>query len=98
MKRSFLPFVGNALEACKKASTDIPSIHPYRYYRQKHTTVMAQVPHGFVKDILWPEFSELNETLRKYLDEVTERIIAESVCPDNSEAEVLNDSQKTLTE
>ena len=63
-------------------------IEPYRYYRQKHTTVMARVPVSFVKETLWPEFQELNNTLRCYLDEVTNRVITTGIYADSSEAEV----------
>lgn len=63
-------------------------IEPYRYYRQKHTTVMARVPVSFVKETLWPEFQELNDTLRSYLDEVTNRVITTGIYADSSEAEV----------
>ncbi len=63
-------------------------IQPYRYYRQKHTTVMARLPVSFVKETLWPEFQELNNTLRSYLDEVTNRVITTGIYADSSEAEV----------
>lgn len=63
-------------------------VQPYRYHRQRYTTVMARVPASFVDETLWPEFKELNETLRSYLDEVTARVISESICADSSEAEV----------
>ena len=48
-------------------------IRPYRYPRQKHTTVMAKVPETFVEETLWPEFRELDDTLRNYLDEMTDQ-------------------------
>jgi hypothetical protein len=63
-------------------------IEPYRYYRQKHTTVMARVPVSFVKETLWPEFQELNKTLHSYLEEVTNRVITTGIYADSSEAEV----------
>lgn len=63
-------------------------IEPYRYYRQKYTTVMARVPVSFVDETLWPEFQELDETLRSYLEEVTNRVISTSIYADSSEAEV----------
>jgi tRNA nucleotidyltransferase (CCA-adding enzyme) len=63
-------------------------IEPYRYRRQKHTTIMARVPVSFVNDTLWPEFQELNQTLRSYLDEVTNRVITTGIYADSSEAEV----------
>ena len=63
-------------------------IKPYRYYRQRNTTVMARVPVSFVEETLWPEYQELDQTLRAYLEEVTERVIASGIYQDSSEAEV----------
>ena len=72
-------------------------IRPYRYYRQRHTTVMAKVPKRFLDDTLWPEFQELNKTLQVYLDEVTSRVVTEGVYADNSEVEVVPDAQQQIT-
>jgi len=63
-------------------------IKPYRYYRQRHTTVMARVSRRFVDETLWPEFRELDNTLRSYLDGMTDRVIREGINQDDSEAEV----------
>jgi len=49
---------------------------------------MARVPVSFVDETLWPEFQELDETLRSYLEEVTNRVISTSIYADSSEAEV----------
>lgn len=62
-------------------------IRPYRYARQRHTTIMAKVPPRFVNETLWPEFKELNRVLRQYLADVTERVIATALEPDSSEVE-----------
>jgi len=62
-------------------------LKPYRLYRQRRTTVMVDVPRNFVDQVLWPEFTELNTTLQDYLDDVTQRIIAEEVHRDTSEPE-----------
>ena len=64
-------------------------IKPYRYYRQRHTTVMAKVSKRFVDETLWPEFQELNKTLKSYLDDITERVISEGIHSDSSEAEII---------
>jgi len=71
-------------------------IRPYRYHRQRYTTVMARLPKQFLDETLWPEFQELNETLHQYLDEITNRVVSEGVFADSSEAEVVSDSQKQL--
>lgn len=73
-------------------------IRPYRYRRQRHTTVMAKVPKGFVNEVLWPEFEELDNTLRGYLDEVTSQVISKGVFEDSSEAEVVPNERHPLPE
>lgn len=62
-------------------------IRPYRYRGQRHTTVMARVPKSFVDATLWPEYVELHDTLRRYLNDVTNRVIAECIHKDTSDAE-----------
>ena len=64
-------------------------ITPYRYKRQRHTTVMARVSERFVDETLWPEFQEFSGTLARYLSEVTERVVAEVIFEDSSDAEVV---------
>ncbi|MGK9170656.1 hypothetical protein KXR53_30435 [Inquilinus limosus] len=61
-------------------------LRPFRYRRQRLTTVMVRVPQGFVDQILWPEFRELNHALQRYLQEVTQRVIRAEVHADTSEA------------
>jgi hypothetical protein len=63
-------------------------LQPYRYARQRYTTVMARVSARFVNETLWPEFVELDRTLQTYLTEETNRIIAESINKDSSDVEV----------
>ena len=65
------------------------AIKPYRYYRQRYTTVMARIPQKFLDETLWPEFLELDKSLRSHLKEVTDRLITEAVHDDRSEPEVL---------
>jgi hypothetical protein len=62
-------------------------IQPYRYRGQRYTTVMARVSKSFVDQTLWPEFTELDNVLQKYLSDVTNRVIREAIHEDNSEAE-----------
>jgi len=68
-------------------------IKPYRYTRQKHTTVMAEVSEKFVNEILWKGYQELNKVLYSYLEEATENVIRESINADSSEAEVVNENR-----
>ncbi len=39
-------------------------IKPYRYTRQKYTTVMAKVSEKFVNEILWKEYQNLIKSFR----------------------------------
>jgi hypothetical protein len=64
-------------------------ITPYRYPRQRHTTVMAKVSEKFVSETLWPEFVELDKALTEHLDSAAETIIRESFAADCSEATVV---------
>lgn len=64
------------------------NIKPYRYARQRHTTVMARVPKRFLDETLWPEFNELNSTLQQYMEEITTRVISECVNKDASDVEI----------
>lgn len=63
-------------------------LEPYRYRGQRYTTVMVRVPKSFVDQTLWPEYLKLSEVLTSYLDDVTNRVIAEGVNADMSDAEV----------
>jgi hypothetical protein len=55
------------------------SLNPYRYRRQRYTTVMLRAPESFLNETLWPEFLELDKTLIAYLNSITDRIIAEEI-------------------
>lgn len=65
------------------------SIRPYRYSRQRRTTVMARVPRSFVNETLWPEYLELSQVLKNYFTEMTDRVIAQSIHGDATEEEVV---------
>ena len=61
-------------------------LEPYRYRRQRYTTVMVRVPKSFVDETLWPEYLQIKAALDEYLNEATERIIREEVHGDAREA------------
>jgi len=62
-------------------------LKPYRKHGQRRTTVMLRVVGSFADEILWPEFTQLAEALKSYLNEATERIIREEVFRDTEEAD-----------
>jgi hypothetical protein len=59
---------------------------PYRYRRQRNTTVMVKAPRSFVHKTLWPEYQQLKAALDEYLNDATDRIIREEVFRDAREA------------
>ena len=60
---------------------------PFRYRRQRHTTLMLRVKQSFLDRILWPEYCALRDALNEYLLEATHRIIQEEIFSDSSEAQ-----------
>ena len=63
-------------------------LQPFRYYRQRYTTVMLRVPRKFLDEVLWPEFEGLDAVLTQYLDDMTATIIAEAIFKGSTEEEV----------
>lgn len=69
-------------------------LSPYRYSKQRYTTVMVKVSATFVDETLWPEFIELSKVLDEYLTEITDKLIAESIFADTSEAETRSETAR----
>jgi hypothetical protein len=67
-------------------------LKPYRHYRQRRNTVMVRAPKRFLDQVLWPEFSELDQALQAYLHQVTLRVIREEVYADASEAQEVSEA------
>jgi hypothetical protein len=67
-------------------------LRPYRYRRQRHTTVMLKVSKRFVDETLWPEYLKISDALEQYLSDVTDRVVAEVINADTSEAEEVSES------
>jgi hypothetical protein len=64
-------------------------VKPYRYARQRYTTVMARVPDRFVAETLWPAYQEMSIALQTHMNHVTDRIIGEAIHADSSDAAVV---------
>ena len=65
---------------------------PYRYYRQRYTTVMLRAPRRFINEVLWPEFVALDDILEKHLDEVANKIISQAIFSGDNDVEVRDQS------
>lgn len=61
-------------------------LRPYRYARQRHTTVMVKVTQDFVDTVLWPEHQALDTVLHEYINEMTTKIITEEIHRDTTDA------------
>ncbi len=66
-------------------------IRPYRYRRQRYTTVMAKVSRRFVDDTLWPQYEAFSDSLSEYLAEVTDRVVSQVIHDDLTEASVVEE-------
>ena len=62
-------------------------LKPYRYHRQRRTTIMVRASRRFVEQVLWREFRDLDGDLQAYLHEVTLKVIREEVYADTSDAQ-----------
>lgn len=50
-------------------------VNPYRYHRQKYTTVMVSINEEFLNKVLWREFLEYSDHLEKLVEEITDELI-----------------------
>lgn len=50
-------------------------VRPYRYKRQKYTTVMININEQFLEDVLWKEYLEYSKHLEELVEEITNNII-----------------------
>jgi hypothetical protein len=64
-------------------------IRPYRYPRQRRTTIMVRAPRRFFDTVVWRQFSELHSDLWSHFEATTERLISEAVHTDTSDAETV---------
>ena len=69
-------------------------LQPFRYRRQRRTTVMVRGPKSFLEQVLWPEFLQINEALVDYLAEITDRIIHDEVYGETADAEEIDEPVK----
>lgn len=60
-------------------------LKPYRYRRQRPTTVMAKISPSFAHEILVPEYRRFSATLHEHFHGITERIVGEVLGGDSGE-------------
>jgi hypothetical protein len=69
-------------------------LQPFRYRRQRRTTVMLRAPKSFLEQVLWPEFLQINEALVDYLADITNQIIRDEVYGETADAEEIDQPVK----
>lgn len=60
---------------------------PYRYPRQRATTVMVRAPQRVFDEVVWRQFNDVHADLWRYFEETTERLIHEAIYADTTDAE-----------
>ena len=68
-------------------------LRPYRYKRQKYTTVMAKMSKS-VCEIVWSKYQQMRKILSDHLDDVTDKIIKAAVNDDDSPDEIREENRQ----
>ena len=71
-------------------------IRPYRYARQRRTTVMLRVTNTVFDTVLYPEFCDLHDELATYFEETTDHLIRTVMQSDGNDDDIADD-QPALT-
>ena len=70
------------LAVCRKHG-----LRPYRYPRQRRTTIMVRAREREFDAIVWPEFSSLLTELTIYFEEIVDHLVTEAMRADGDDAE-----------
>ncbi len=71
-------------------------LRPFRYRRMHRQTIIIKAPKGFVEQVLWPEFEELDAALVAYLSEITEKVIRDEVHGETGDAEQVDEAPRIV--
>ncbi len=52
-------------------------VQPYRYSRQKRTTVMVRIEEGLLNNVLWKEYLEYSKHLEILVEDITNNLIGQ---------------------
>ncbi len=69
-------------------------LKPYRYRRQRYSTLVVSASERFLKETFLPEYNAMSKTLREHLDQVAERVVAEVLNADTSEPTVIDEPRQ----
>jgi hypothetical protein len=65
-------------------------LSPYRYRRQRYSTLILKASDRFLRETFLPEYDAMSKTLHEHLTAVTERVVAEVLSADKSEPVVVD--------
>ena len=71
-------------------------LQPYRYRRQRRTTLVIRASERFLKKTFLPQFDKMSDTLYEHLDAVTERVLADVLSSDQSDEAVVDGPPQQL--
>jgi hypothetical protein len=71
-------------------------LKPYRYRRQRHSTLVIRAPERFLKETFLPAYDEMVRTLHEHLAAVTDRVVADALNSDASEPAEVDQSPRQL--
>jgi hypothetical protein len=71
-------------------------IKPYRYKRQRRTTLVIRAPERFLQETLIPQYEQMCATLDEHLDAVTKRVVAEAIHASTDDAPVIDSQPQQL--
>lgn len=63
-------------------------LQPFRYPRQRQTTVIVRAPRDFLERVLWPRFQELHDDMKRYFERTTDDLIRRAIYEDISDAPI----------
>ncbi|MBZ4423285.1 hypothetical protein [Myxococcus sp. RHSTA-1-4] len=71
-------------------------LSPYRYSRQRHTTIVVRASERFLRETFLPEYRAMEKTLYEHLTAVTDRVVSEVLNADTSEPAVVDTEPRQL--
>ena len=61
-------------------------LRPYRYRRQRRTSVVVRAREGEFDRVVWPEYSRLQTELESYFEDVTDHLITRVMGSDSDDS------------
>ncbi|MFC1610697.1 hypothetical protein ACFL6C_07055 [Myxococcota bacterium] len=71
-------------------------IEPYRYKRQRRTTLVIRASERFLQETLIPQYEQMCNTLDEHLDAVTKRVVAEVIHASTNDEAVVDSQPQQL--